>query len=96
MGADAVPEFDIGDDIVIHIEFRDRQDVPANPDAVELKVLRPDGSTVAVTTTNPASGMFEGIYNIAAAGDHWARGTGTGNVNETVEGMFIGRERRVP
>lgn len=62
------PPFDVGDEIVIFVDYVDDANVPTNPTTVTLQIGRRDGTILAThpigDLTNPTAGRFEFKFEI--------------------------------
>lgn len=61
---------------------------PANAGAAALLITLPDGTTVAPTLDNPATGTYQADYTAAQSGRHTARATFTGANAGVIEDVF--------
>lgn len=94
---------DIGDLVRLAAVFRNIAGALTDPDAVTLRILRPDG-TVQVETWPPDGvivndaaqiGRFYADISPILVGDYWFRFEGTGAVTEAEESRFRIRRRVV-
>lgn len=69
---------DLGDPVVLTFTVTDTTGAPANATSVTITVTLPDGSTSAVTTTNPTTGTYTGTYVTTQAGHHKVSCVATG------------------
>jgi hypothetical protein len=83
--------YPIGDVVTIAAAFTDASGAPADPDAVSLTVVTPDGAETVIAQpdlSHPTVGTWQIGYAPAAAGEHYWRFDGTGANAAAVEGAF--------
>lgn len=81
-----VTVYELGDIVRLEGTFSNIAGTLADPSAVTLKVLTPDGTMGTLTGTDgTGTGYWYYDYTVAQAGRHYYWWLGTGNV-ETVEG----------
>lgn len=90
--------YDIGDEIELRADFVDANGDPGNPDTVTCRVEKPDGTVVAPSVANPATGVF--LANVTPAtgesGEWWYSFKGVGTINQRHEAMLYVRPEEVP
>lgn len=68
---------------------------PADPTTVTCQVMKPDGSKVSATVSNPSQGRYRASYTPATDGDYYYRFTGTGTATADAWRKFTVRPERV-
>ncbi|GMU80033.1 MAG: hypothetical protein AMXMBFR46_28210 [Acidimicrobiia bacterium] len=87
---------DIGDVVKLTGTFRDAAGDLADPTAVTVTVLEPDGTTSTPTASSASTGVWTATVSIDQSGTWRYRWAGTGVVVTAEEGAFDVRPRRVP
>jgi uncharacterized protein YfaS (alpha-2-macroglobulin family) len=87
--------YDVGDQVVLRGDFKDRNGAPTNPTTVTMRVRKPDGAVVIVTNANVGTGAYEGTYDPPSAGEYVCRVEGTGAVKAAGETRFKVRDQQV-
>lgn len=86
----------IGSQIVLRVEFRDRNGILTDPDTVTCWVKKHSQTTGSnVTITKKGVGIWEALYLIVENGEHVWRVEATGAVTVAEEKSFEVAERRV-
>lgn len=94
--ADTDVAFDIGEEIRLRADFTDGEEQPGDPSELEITVVDPDGTVVAVEATQAETGIFEALFTAEKAGRHWWRCYFVGDRAQVEEDPFFVRWRRVP
>lgn len=85
--------YDIGDQVRVQATFTNSEGALTDPTVV-LTVERPNGSVSTVSTTNPSTGVYQGLVTTDAEG-HWHyRFQGSGALIAAEVGEFYVRRRR--
>lgn len=86
---------DLGAAPLLSADFADKDGVPINPTAVEVKVRPPNGTTITYTAissppvTNPSVGHYELLLPVTTlAGDWWYRFVASGTLVDAAEALF--------
>jgi hypothetical protein len=87
--------YDVGDQVVLRGDFKNRVGDPANPTAVTIRVRKPDGDVDVVGNANVGTGAFEGAYDPPSPGEYVYRIAGTGAVKAAGENTFKVRDQQV-
>lgn len=89
-------EYDIGDVVELSVTFTNDAGTPANPSAIELRILSPAGTVTTPTPTNPSTGVYTYLLSPTVPG-WWAyRFTGSGANASAEEGRIFVRTPLVP
>lgn len=99
----AALEADLGDDVVLHAEFRTLiagVETLTDPtgNTCTVTVADPDGTVTDIsgTVTRISQGVYEAVFTPTVAGGHWYRFEGAGAAKGAEEDSFTVRKRRVP
>lgn len=88
---------DIGSEIVLQAQLRNRAGVLTDPDTVRGWVKAPSTPTgTIVAFTRKSVGLFEAVYTPSEPGEHWWRIETTGPVKTAEERKFVVEEQHVP
>lgn len=86
----------VGSQIVLQAQFRNRAGVLADPTSVTCWVKKKSATTGAsVTITRITTGIWEALYTIVEPGEHVWRVEATGAITVSEEKAFEVAERRV-
>lgn len=88
-------DYDIGDVVVLEASLT-VNDVPTNPDTIEFKVLKPDGSTDTITPNLVSTGNYDYDFVPNEAGTHFWLVLATGAAQAAEETSFIVKRPCVP
>lgn len=94
-----MPRYDIGDLVTVSASFTDRDGQAADPDAVTLTILKPDGTIDVIDhdeLDNPDVGTYEYDVDVDQERKWRYRFEGTGSVVAADEQEFTVRLRTVP
>jgi hypothetical protein len=89
-------EYQVGQRVGCSATFTNELDQPADPSSVVVTVMRPDGTVVALTPSNPAVGLWTARYNIDQPGRHYYSFKGSGFITAERESHFDVVLRREP
>ncbi len=84
-------EWDVGDAVILSIDFENAVGAATNPTTVVLTVKKPNGTLTTPAFTNPSTGHYESVIAIDQAGTWKYRWTGTGVLNKARESLFTVR-----
>lgn len=97
---DPIPEYHLGQQITAYVDFADVDEVATNPDAVLLRILEGDGTTVTDvlqgSLSNPSTGRWEYDLTIPKDGDYaskpwvlrWEGDSAPGGITAMAESRF--------
>lgn len=88
--------YDVGDEPLLFVTFKDSDEQLADPSAVTLEVMKPDGTKVTYTTVDFTHAAGSGYYTKKVMLDQsglWRyKWFGTGDLNASDPGVFAVRE----
>ena len=90
------PEFDIGDVPRLTARFTDAAGVPADPGAVALRIVKPDGTVLTPTPVSSEVGTWTHDLSLDLSGWWTYRFIGTGANAAAEEGRLFVRKPLVP
>jgi hypothetical protein len=81
--------YDVGNLVVLTVNFQDANNNFIDPTAVALVVKTPDGTLTTFTPTRVSTGVYSYNFTLVQAGIHYYRYTGTGAVTAAADGSFF-------
>lgn len=91
-----IKEFEVGEEIILKVLFRNRLNVPADPVVVIGAVKTPTGDVVDVDFVNTGTvGEWESTFTPTISGKHWWRVEGVGTVDTAQERAFRVKAEKV-
>ena len=82
--------YDVGNLVVLTVNFQDANNNYVDPTVVSLSVKTPDGIiTNSLVPTRVSTGVYSYNYTLVQAGIHYYRYTGTGAVTAAADGSFF-------
>jgi len=97
---DPIPEYHMGQQVTLYVDFADEDGNAANPDVALLRILEGDGETIVdvlhASLSNPSTGRWEYDYTIPLDGDkaikpyiaRWEGSSGPGGVTAVARSRF--------
>lgn len=88
---------DVGDQIILRATFRNRAGDLESPIQVNAWVKEPDGTAAdIVNMVEKSVGVWEGVFTVVVAGEHWWRVEGSGTITTASEKRFEVATQHVP